>query len=99
MGCISWTYSDWNGSFYPVGTRSSDLLSLYSKAFDIVEVDSSFYRSPSPAAVKLWRERTPSKFRFTVKMPKRISHEAKFQNIDKELEYFENTILDLGEKT
>ena len=31
-------------------------------------------------------------------MPKRISHEAKFQNIEKELEYFENTILGLGEK-
>lgn len=98
VGCISWTYPDWNGPFYPSGARSSELLSLYSKIFDLVEVDSSFYRTPSSNAVKQWKDRTPSNFKFTVKMPKRISHEAKLQKIENELEYFENTILGLGEK-
>ena len=98
VGCISWTYPDWKGSFYPSESKSSELLGLYSKTFDIVEVDSSFYRAPTSSAVKQWRERTPSNFRFTVKLPKRISHEAKFQNFEKELEYFENTILGLGDK-
>ncbi|HVB12338.1 MAG TPA: DUF72 domain-containing protein [Nitrososphaerales archaeon] len=98
VGCISWTYPDWNESFYPAGAKSSELLNLYSKIFDIVEVDSSFYRIPSSNAVKQWKERTHSHFKFTVKLPKRISHEAKLQNIDKELEHFENTILGLGEK-
>jgi len=98
VGCISWTYPDWNGPFYPSGTKSSELLSQYSKIFDIVEVDSSFYRTPSSNTVKQWNERTLSNFKFTVKMPKRISHEAKLQNIEKELEFFENTILGLGEK-
>jgi uncharacterized protein YecE (DUF72 family) len=98
VGCISWTYPDWNGSFYPSGSKSSDLLRLYSNVFDIVEVDSSFYRVPSSTTVKQWREHTPANFRFTVKLPKRISHEAKLQNVEKETEHFENTILGLEEK-
>ena len=48
--------------------------------------------------VKQWVERTPDNFLFTVKMPKKITHEAKLKNIEKELDYFESTIRVLGPK-
>lgn len=90
-GCISWTYPDWVGSFYPLTARSSDFLAMYSKVFDVVEVDSSFYRTPSSATVKQWRDKTPENFLFTMKMPKRITHEMKLVGVEKELDYFQKS--------
>jgi uncharacterized protein YecE (DUF72 family) len=98
FGCLSWTYPDWLGSFYPVGTKPAEYLSLYSKIFDLVEVDSSFYRIPTPSVVKQWREKTPPNFRFTVKLPGKITHEGRLVGIEKELERFEKTVLELGDK-
>jgi len=98
FGCISWTYPDWLGSFYPKGTKSADYLQSYSKVFDLVEVDSSFYRQPTPSTVKQWNQKTPPGFLFSVKLPKKISHDARFVNVSRELEYFEDTISNLGEK-
>src|SRR5580704_5735746 len=92
FGCLSWTYPDWIGSFYPSGTRSSEFLRLYSKIFDLVEIDSTFYRTPSPSTVKQWREKTPQEFLFTSKLPGKITHELKLTGIDHELERFEKTI-------
>lgn len=97
-GCISWTYPDWMGIFYPSGSKSADFLGMYSRVFDIVEVDSSFYRAPNEATVKQWKQKTPDSFLFTVKMPRRITHELKLGGAEKELQYFEKTVKILGSK-
>ncbi|MHB1909407.1 MAG: DUF72 domain-containing protein [Nitrososphaerales archaeon] len=98
IGCVSWTYGDWLGPFYPEGSKSADYLSLYSKVFDIVEIDASFYRIPYPATVKLWKEKTPSDFLFTAKLPKKITHDAKLKDVKSNLEYFESVVKNLGPK-
>jgi uncharacterized protein YecE (DUF72 family) len=97
-GCISWTYPDWVDSFYPAKAKSTDFLSLYSRVFNIVEVDSSFYRSPTPSTMKQWKEKTPESFLFTLKMPKRITHELRLVGAQKEFDYFQNVAKILGTK-
>ncbi len=98
FGCLSWTYPDWLGAFYPPGTKPSEFLHLYSKIFDLVEIDSSFYRTPSPSTVKQWREKTPREFLFTSKLPGKITHELRLVGIERELERFEKTMGELGNK-
>jgi uncharacterized protein YecE (DUF72 family) len=44
--------------------------------FRVVEVDSSFYRPPAPYLIRRWAERTPDGFRFTLKVPRDVTHEA-----------------------
>jgi uncharacterized protein YecE (DUF72 family) len=44
--------------------------------FRVVEVDSSFYRAPSPFLVRRWAERTPAGFRFALKVPRDVTREA-----------------------
>ena len=44
------------------------------------EINSSFYRSHRRATWERWAASTPDEFRFSVKMSKRITHEAKLQN-------------------
>jgi uncharacterized protein YecE (DUF72 family) len=97
-GCISWTYSDWLGSFYPIGTKTSEFLSMYARSFNIVEVDSTFYSLPRISTVEQWREKTPEGFLFSVKLPKKITHVAKLKEISDPLASFEKAIQNLGPK-
>jgi uncharacterized protein YecE (DUF72 family) len=83
VGCQGWNYADWvtppagaASVFYPRGTRDADMLPLYARAFDTVEVDSTFYAVPSASAVDGWHKRTPARFTFALKLPREITHEA-----------------------
>jgi uncharacterized protein YecE (DUF72 family) len=98
IGCISWTYPDWQGAFYPPGTQPSDYLSLYSRAFDIVEIDATFYRSPSVSIVKQWKSNTLPNFLFSAKLPRKITHDLRLKDITNNLKNFETAIKNLGTK-
>jgi uncharacterized protein YecE (DUF72 family) len=75
IGTQGWNYDAWVGSFYPKGTRSANYLRTYAKAFDTVEVDSTFYAIPAAAAVEGWARRVPDRFVFALKMPRAITHD------------------------
>ena len=73
VGCQGWNYADWvtpapdaRAVFYPRGTRADHMLDTYARAFDTVEVDSTFYAAPSEDALDLWRRRTPDRFTFSL---------------------------------
>jgi uncharacterized protein YecE (DUF72 family) len=96
--CSGWSYSSWQGPFYPLNIENSQWLSYYSQVFDYVEIDSTFYRMPTPFMVKNWYKRTPDNFRFTAKFPKVITHDKRLKDVEKELEYFFESISGLEEK-
>ena len=75
IGTCGWSYKDWVGHFYPQGLAPADYLRYYADRFPIVEVDSSFYRSPSKKMVQAWRDKTPDGFAFSLKVPQTITHE------------------------
>lgn len=75
IGTQGWNYDAWVGPFYPKGTRPANYLRTYAKAFQTVEIDSTFYAIPPAATVKGWAERVPDDFVFTLKMPRAITHE------------------------
>lgn len=78
LGCQGWNYPAWVGPFYPPGTRPSDFLSIYARAFDTVEVDSTFYAIPPEKTVLGWARRVPEHFRFSLKLPQEITHQRRF---------------------
>jgi uncharacterized protein YecE (DUF72 family) len=69
-GCSSWTSPAWAGRFYPEGIKDGDRLPFYAKAFDTVEVDSTYYRAPASFMVERWARVTPPEFRFALKFPR-----------------------------
>jgi len=99
VGCSGWSYSSWQGPFYPTTINNSGWLKYYSHIFDYVEIDSSFYRIPSPFMVKNWYKRSTHNFRFTAKFPKIITHDKRLKDVDKELERFFEAIRPLSDKT
>lgn len=75
LGCQGWTDADWQGVFYPAGVKAADRLEAYARAFDFVEIDSSFYATPAPPTVLKWYDSTPDEFRFSAKVPQAITHD------------------------
>ena len=66
-GTSGFAYPAWSPRFYPPGTRGPDLLRHYGQRLATVELNNTFYRQPSPAAVDGWLAATPDDFRFSVK--------------------------------
>jgi uncharacterized protein YecE (DUF72 family) len=99
VGCSGWSYTSWQGPFYPPTIDNSGWLKYYSRVFDYVEIDSSFYRIPSPFMVKNWYKRSTPNFRFTAKFPKIITHDKRLKDVDKELDRFFEAIRPLADKT
>lgn len=98
VGCSGWSYKDWAGPFYPKDAEPKDYLKIYSKVFNCVEIDSSFYRLPNPFIISLWKKNTPENFIFTAKFPKKITHDAKLQDTSNTLEYLYKTFGGLEKK-
>ena len=71
IGCAGWSIPKAHaGAFPAVGTA----LERYAQVFDCVEINSSFYRSHRPSTYERWAASVPDHFRFSVKMPKQITH-------------------------
>lgn len=98
IGAQGWNYEDWVGAFYPRGTKSAEFLDLYVKAFDTVEIDSSFYAIPSEASIQSWVNRAPAGFVYSLKLPQQITHEQRLVDAGELLEQFCRRVRGLGEK-
>jgi uncharacterized protein YecE (DUF72 family) len=98
VGTQGWNYDAWLGPFYPHGTRAADYLTVYSRAFDTVEVDSTFYAIPPAKTVRGWYERTPEGFCFALKLPQEITHERRLRNCADVAEEFFDRARELGTK-
>jgi uncharacterized protein YecE (DUF72 family) len=75
IGTAGYAYPAWVGAFYPPGTSSDDMLPFYARHFPAVEINSSFYRAPTPEQVARMARRSPPGFGFTLKVPRSVSHD------------------------
>jgi len=74
VGTSGWNYGHWRDVLYPPDTPPADRLALYTRRFQTVELNSSFYRWPREATCARWRERLPDGFRLSVKAPRGLTH-------------------------
>jgi uncharacterized protein YecE (DUF72 family) len=87
VGCAKWNRTDLKG-FYP---RE---LSYYSRQFNAIELNATFYSSPSKQQVEIWKDKTPANFKFFPKIPQSISHYSRLLNTDEKVrEFVDSTVL------
>lgn len=105
IACQGWNYDDWTTRaggetvFFPRGTKSGEMLGLYSQVFDSVEIDSTFYAVPASSAVENWYRRTPPDFTFSPKVPQEITHQHLLRESSRPvLDAFCERISELREK-
>ena|SRR5580704_8431515 len=99
IGTSAFTADGWIGSFYPPGTQPRDFLSYYATQFNVVELDNTFYRTPSASVVEGWNMKTPPGFIFAAKVPQVITHEKVLgADSEEDLVHFLKTMSVLGDK-
>jgi uncharacterized protein YecE (DUF72 family) len=95
VGTAGWTVPSALGDCFPSAGTS---LERYSARFSGVEINSTFYRSHRAGTYARWAGGTPAHFRFAVKLPRTITHEARLLNTQALLAGFRTEVLQLGEK-
>jgi uncharacterized protein YecE (DUF72 family) len=87
IGTSGWSYptgaGTWNGLFYPkrgkTRPKGFDELTYYAERFDTVEINSSFYGTPTPETTRGWVARTPPGFAFSLKLYQKFTHPKMFR--------------------
>jgi len=82
VGTSGYNYPEWKGSFYPADLPATKFLPYYASQFPTVEINYTFYRMPTPKIVAGWRAQVPAEFRFTLKAPRRITHDRRLRAAD-----------------
>lgn len=98
VGTSGYNFPAWRGTFYPPKLPSSKWLEYYAQQLGTVEINYTFYRTPSAKTVAGWLAATPETFTFVLKAPQRITHFARLRNIDEPLRLFLDTIRKLNTK-
>jgi len=88
IGTAGWDYKDWIGPFYPKLLESHDRLGFYTKFFNVIEINNTFYSLPKISTVQNWSEQVPATFKFTVKVWQEITHNFKNANIEDAISQF-----------
>jgi uncharacterized protein YecE (DUF72 family) len=95
IGCAGWSLPREHWPLFPEpGTH----LQRYAAQLNAVEINSSFYRPHRPKTYLRWAESVPAGFRFSVKMPKLITHVQRLQQCEGLLDEFLSQCLQLGDK-
>jgi len=95
VGTSGWTYDDWSGAFYPEGVKGPDRLSFYAQQFNTVEVNASFYRTPTQPMIDAWNRRLGEDFHLVLKGARTVTHLKKLRDCREPLEMFLQRALQL----
>ena len=98
LGCSGWYYDEWQGIFYPDDLPKKEWLQFYSKQFNTVEMNNTFYRFPTEKILKSWFKRTQKDFIFTLKANRLFTHRKRFQDVKGLVDQFYQLADVLSEK-
>jgi uncharacterized protein YecE (DUF72 family) len=80
VGTSGWHYRHWYGRFYPERLPASKMLEFYSRHFDTVELNNTFYRLPLESGLQQWRDGTAPGFHFAAKGSRFLTHMKKLKD-------------------
>lgn len=98
LGTTGFSDPDWVGPFYPPSLEPAERLSFYSRYFNAVELDTTFYSAPNAARVRKWSAAVPDDFRFALKTPRAITHELSSPHAADAMRAFLDPLHEMGHK-
>jgi uncharacterized protein YecE (DUF72 family) len=93
VGCAGWSILSRHAELFTAGESH---LARYATRFDAVEINSSFYRPHAASTYARWAAAVPRRFRFSVKLPKAITHDARLKGAGAQMSRFADEISGLG---
>lgn len=88
IGTSGWHYDHWRGRFYPEELAKSQWLDYYSRHFDTVEINNTFYHLPQARTMVNWHDNTPAGFVYAVKASRYITHIKKLNDPAESIQRF-----------
>jgi uncharacterized protein YecE (DUF72 family) len=98
IGTSGWHYPHWRGPFYPEKLPAAKMLEFYTRHFDTVELNNTFYRLPVESGLETWRESTPKGFCFAAKGSRFLTHMKKLKDPEPGVAKFFERVDRLGNK-
>ena len=95
IGCAGWAIPSQHAHLFGEGDSH---LARYATRFDVAEINSTFYRPHQLRTFERWAASVPARFRFSAKLPKWITHEARLYGTGDALTAFFDGIGGLGAK-
>jgi len=95
IGCAGWSLPRVSWPDFPA---EGSHLARYAQRFDVVEINSSFYKPHRRETYERWAASTPINFRFAVKLPQTITHESRLVDAMPAFETFLAQVHGLGGK-
>ncbi len=88
LGCPAWACERWKGKLFTRTAPRNKWLPQYSSVFNTVEGNSTFYALPPLDTARRWAEAATDGFRFALKLPRSITHEARLVAAKREFQEF-----------
>lgn len=95
IGCAGWSIPSRHAHLFDGGDSH---LARYATRFDVVEINSTFHRPHRPETFERWAASVPRGFRFSVKLPRHITHDARLRGTGDALSRFVDETAGLGPK-
>ena len=95
IGCAGWSIPSRHAQLFGDGASH---LARYATRFDVTEINSTFHRPHQPRTFERWAASVPAKFRFSVKLPRQITHDARLHATGDALTAFFDAVDALGPK-
>lgn len=97
-GTSGYSFKEWRGQFYPEKLPANAMLSYYAERLATVEINNTFYRMPAEAMLARWASEVPAHFTFTLKAPRRITHDKRLVGAEPDASEFIRRAVTLKKK-
>src|SRR5437762_8519584 len=97
-GTSGYSYKEWCGHFYPEKLPGTAMLRYYAERFRTVEINNTFYRMPAESMLTQWTQQVPGNFAFTLKAPRRITHDNRLRDSEGNVAEFIRRAEILGDR-
>jgi uncharacterized protein YecE (DUF72 family) len=99
VGIGGWNFPEWRGTFYPKGHAQAKELSYASRVLTSIEINGTFYRTPSAETFAKWASEVPDGFVFSVKGPMSVVGKGVLAETGPALQkFFESGVLGMGDR-
>jgi len=96
VGCAKWGRKDWVGKIYPPKTKEADFLNHYTRHFNCIELNATFYRMPTVQQTEIWKNKAIGDFKFCPKVTDTITHINRLKNVKDLTDRFLEAIAGFG---
>ena len=88
IGCSGFAYKEWKDAFYPPKLAQNKWFDYYTRHFNTLELNTTFYRFPTLKSLQGWYDKAPSQFTFSAKVPRSITHYNMFNETNRMMQDF-----------